>query len=461
MSDKISNHSSLRSGEDFDIVDVPEDPDIHDIAVPEHPDSNDIIDIPLVESNRKTMSQADSLGSKPPTIEAAPPASNPVESLSSLPPTKTRSVETVSNLASLPPTKARSVERGSFGFQLVPVADKKLEMGGDYYGIRVSYLEQEGPARLSGRVIKGDYLLCVNGASMRGKEVGEALDAISAAPAKCTFEFLDSKAGSKYKVVLGRETKGREELFMERLERIRAGTHLDMTYLDNLRRSCAQCGKEKDRPSFVVCGFPGVGKSSLINTILAAINSSDYSVADASTPTMEYTRYEQVLRGADQNPFMIADTVGLTGDDAVFQSLRNVLKGRHKNNRKMDNAWGSKKANADVRKRAHGLILVADVSQKVSSSIVAALDEMCAEDDLPVVVAWTNIRDQPVQSILERVRSMLTQFPRAVNFPVLHYTQGQSNVATVDYTVLAMFYFLRALSERYMKYGQQEAAVKL
>jgi GTPase SAR1 family protein len=335
-------------------------------------------------------------------------------------------------------------------------------MGGDYYGIRVSCLEQEGPARLNGRVIKGDYLLCVNGASMRGKEVGEALDAISAAPAKCTFEFLDSKARSKYTVVLGRETKGREELFMERLERILAGPFLDMTYLDNLRRSCAQCAKEKeDRPSFVVCGFPGVGKTSLINTILAAINSSDYSVADASTPTMEYTRYEQVLRGADQNPFMIADTVGLTGDDAVFQSLRNVLKGRHKNNRKMDNAWGSKKASADVRKRAHGLILVADVSQKVSGSIVAALDDMCAEDDLPVVVAWTNIRGQPVQSISERVRSMLAQFPRAVNFPVLHYTQGQSNVATVDYTVLAMFHSLRAQSERYMKYGQQEAAVKL
>jgi hypothetical protein len=127
----------------------------------------------------------------------------------------------------------------------------------------------------------------------------------------------------------------------------------------------------------------------------------------------------------------------------------------------MDNAWGSKKASADVRKRAHGLILVADVSQKVSGSIVAALDDMCAEDDLPVVVAWTNIRGQPVQSISERVRSMLAQFPRAVNFPVLHYTQGQSNVATVDYTVLAMFHSLRAQSERYMKYGQQEAAVKL
>jgi hypothetical protein len=56
---------------------------------------------------------------------------------------------------------------------------------------------------------------------------------------------------------------------------------------------------------------------------------------------------------------------------------------------------------------------------------------------------------------------MLAQFPRAVNFPVLHYTQGQSNVATVDYSVLAMFYSLRAQSERYMKYGQQEAAVKL
>ena len=46
---------------------------------------------------------------------------------------------------------------------------------------------------------------------------------------------------------------------------------------------------------------------------------------------LQYTRYEQVLRGADDNPFIIADTCGLTGDEAVFASLRNIIKGKHKN----------------------------------------------------------------------------------------------------------------------------------
>lgn len=334
-------------------------------------------------------------------------------------------------------------------------------MVGDYDSMRVSFVAQEGAARFCGRVIKGDYLLRINQTDLRSKPLGEVMDAIQDAPMKSTFEFLDSKKGTKNLVELQRELRCREDLFVERLHRLLMSS-TDMKYLSFLRQNSAFCGKEEYRPSFVVCGFPGVGKSTLINTMLAAVNSCDYSVADASTPSMQYTRYEQVLRGADNNPFIIADTSGLTGDDAVFASLRNIVRGRHKNNTKMDNSWRSIKTVADARKRAHGLILVADARQKVSGSIVDALNEICAaEDDLPAVVAWTNLLDTPAQEVTERMRAMLSAFPRAVNFPVLHYKPGQSGIANVDYTVLDMLSHLRTQSLRYIKYAQQEAGIKL
>ena len=127
----------------------------------------------------------------------------------------------------------------------------------------------------------------------------------------------------------------------------------------------------------------------------------------------------------------------------------------------MDNSWRSTKTVADQRKRAHGLILVADVRQKVSNSIVDALDEMCrAEDDLPVVVAWTNVHETSMAEAIERMRSMLIAFPRAVNFPVMHYAAHRSSADNVDYTVLDMLSHLRTQSLRYVMYAHQEASVK-
>jgi hypothetical protein len=358
-------------------------------------------------------------------------------------------------------TKVSSLEKGDFGFEVANIIDKKKEMVGDYDSMRVANVEHEGAARFSGRVIQGDYVLRVNQVDLRGRALGEVLDLISDAPAKSTFELMDAKHGGKSKVELQREIRSREDMFLQRLQNLRSNV-TDMNHLTFLLNSCVRVDKEDERPSFVVCGFPGVGKSTLINTILAAVNRSDYSVADATTPTMEYTRYEQVLRGADDNPFTIADTSGLTGDEAVFASLRNIVKGRHKNNSKMDNSWRSiKKAVADQKKRAHGVILVADARQKVSGSIVDAINEMsAAEDDVPVVVAWTHVLDVPAQGLMERMRSMLTALPSAVNFPTLHYQTGQSGVVKVDFSVLDMMAYLRNQSKRYIRYAQQEAAFK-
>jgi len=358
---------------------------------------------------------------------------------------------------------ASSVERGDFGFQVAQASGRKCEVGDDLDSMQVSDVAQEGVARFSGRVLKGDYVLSVNAVDLRGLPLGKVLEHLREAPAKSMFEFLDARQGVKSKVPLIREPRGREEMFLERLQRLRsAATDLrDLRYLSFLRNSSAHVSREELRPSFVVCGFPGVGKSTLINSLLAAMNACDYSVADSSTPTFSYTRYEQVLRGADNNPFIIADTSGLTGDEAVFASLRNILKGRQKNNTKMDNAWRSVKAQGDSKKRAHGLILVADVRQKMSRSIVDALNEMCADEhDLPVAIAWTHLRDIPVHDVMQRVRSMLTEFPRAVNFPALHYTKGQSGNTQVDYTLLDMLAHLRTQSLRYIKYSHHEAAFK-
>jgi len=401
-------------------------------------EGSDIMDIPYETTNDTAEGEGDTdskgAGGVPP-FQAAPPTATPA--------------------------KAPLVERGDFGFQVAQIVDKKREAAGDCDSMRVSFVAPEGAARFSGQVIKGAYLVRVNQTDLRGKPLGEVMDAIREAPKKSTFEFLDPRnQGTKNKVTLLRELRGREDFFVERLHRMHTGT-TDMQYLSKLRNNSAYCGKEEHRPSFVVCGFPGVGKSTLINTMLAAINSSDYGVADTSTPSMQYTRYEQVLRGADNNPFVIADTSGLTGDDTVFASLRNIVKGRHKNNSRMDNSWRSIKAVADAKKRAHALILVADARQKVSSSIVDALNDICAaEDDLPVVVAWTNLRDISAQEATERMRSMLAALPRAVNFPVLHYKPGQSGIANVDYTVLDMLSHLRTQALRYIKFSQHEASVK-
>ena len=359
-----------------------------------------------------------------------------------------------------PPAQTVVVEKGDFGFEVANIIDKKREMVGDYDSMRVAYVAHEGAARFSGRVIKGDYVLRVNQVDLRGRALGEVLDLIRDTPAKSTFELMDAKHGGKSQVALQREVRSREDMFLQRLQNLCSNV-TDMNHLAFLLNCCIHVDKENQRPSFVVCGFPGVGKSTLINTILAAVNRSDYSVADATTPTMEYTRYEQVLRGADDNPFAIADTSGLTGDEAVFASLRNIVKGRHKNNSKMDNSWRSIKTVADQKKRAHGVILVADARQKVSGSIVDAINEMsAAEDDVPVVVAWTHVLDVPAQGLMERMRSMVTALPSAVNFPTLHYQTGQSGVVKVDFSVLDMMAYLRVQSKRYIRYAQQEAAVK-
>ena len=123
-----------------------------------------------------------------------------------------------------------------------------------------------------------------------------------------------------------------------------------------------------------------------------------------------------------------------------------------------------------------------------------------AEDDLPVVVAWTNVAgqlsettwtsntateeqlcadrggclfvasaDTPIHDVAERIRSMLIAWPRAVNFPVLHYGGLSASMsfastrrggANVDYTVLDLLSHVRTQGTRHILYAQLESSAR-
>lgn len=68
----------------------------------------------------------------------------------------------------------------------------------DYAAPRISWLAPEGPARLSGQVLRGDYLLAFDGADMRSKSLGESLQTIHNAPAE-----VSSLTPSEFRIPFG------------------------------------------------------------------------------------------------------------------------------------------------------------------------------------------------------------------------------------------------------------------
>ena len=77
--------------------------------------------------------------------------------------------------------------------------------------------------------------------------------------------------------------------------------------------------------------------------------------------------------------------------------------------------------------------------------------------------------DTPIHDVAERIRSMLSAWPRAVNFPVLHYgglsastsyASTRRGVANVDYTVLDLLSHVRTQGTRHILYAQLESSAR-
>jgi hypothetical protein len=218
-------------------------------------------------------------------------------------------------------------------------------------------------------------------------------------------------------------------------------------------------------PNLVLFGAARSGKSALINTLFSALNSRMIKVTRAGEPTLDFVRYDNVLfqAGDVPTPFTISDTTALRRDDGVMGAARNIIKGRYRNNSKMDNGWRCVKAMAHESKRVHGVVLVVDATGNAHFELATVLAEICAEEDeLPCAVAWTRSDEVDIPVLQEKVRSMILSFPRAVNFPVRAYTDDTVVLnPRLDGAVLECFEHIRRQAVRYMRYAAFEASVKL
>jgi hypothetical protein len=257
--------------------------------------------------------------------------------------------------------------KGDLGFQIMVMYDPRSKTKGpDYNSPRISYLAPEGPGRLSGQMLRGDYLISFHGTDMRNRPMQEAMKCIQNAPRDVMLELMDGRTGFKRMLSLTHEPRPRDVIFRDRLEALlRFPPNLDADLLRQ-QRDLLRTFRDSDvRPNIVVVGTAGTGKSSLVNTAFAALNDSEGALTAVgdSVHTVEYLRFENMVAKSSGSPFTVADTCAIPmdeGRDDVIGALRNVIKGKHKNGARMDNGWLNIRAMVDPKKRAHGLVLCLD-----------------------------------------------------------------------------------------------------
>jgi hypothetical protein len=257
--------------------------------------------------------------------------------------------------------------KGDLGFQIMVMYDPRSKTKGpDYNAPRISYLAPEGPARLSGQMLRGDYLISFHGADMRNKSMQDAMKCIQNAPRDVMLELMDGRTGFKRMLSLTHEARSRDVVFRDRLEALlRFPPNVDADAVRQQRDLLRTCRDSDVRPNIVVVGTTGSGKSSLINTAFAALNDCEGALTAVGdgVHTVEYLRFEAMVSKSNGSPFTMADTCGIPIDDSreeVMGALRCVIKGKHKNGSRMDNGWRSVRAMVDPKKRAHGLVLCLD-----------------------------------------------------------------------------------------------------
>lgn len=205
---------------------------------------------------------------------------------------------------------------------IVPDA-RATRVRGDYSAPRVSYLAPEGPARLSGQMLRGDFLIAFNGVDFRGRALSEAMKCIQSAPQDVMLELMDGRTGFKRMLSLSHECRTREQMFADRLDALlRFPPATDGDAIRQTREVLKACRESDVRPNIVVVGPASSGKSSLVNTFYSAINDCEGTITNVGdgAHTSEYLRFEGMVDKAAACPFTVSDTCRISfegGDDVT------------------------------------------------------------------------------------------------------------------------------------------------